>query len=53
VVWNGCGKPAQILPFSPDDIGAPTGINNHGQIIGFARWTTKKTEGLTWTLSQT
>jgi hypothetical protein len=51
VVWDGCGKPAQILPFDPDDIGAPTGINNHGQIIGFASWTTHGTEGLTWTLS--
>jgi uncharacterized membrane protein len=53
MVWNGCGNPAQILPFGPDDIGAPTGINNHGQIVGVASWTTRKTEGLTWTLSQT
>jgi uncharacterized membrane protein len=44
VVWDGCGKPAQILPFDPDDIGAPTGINNHGQIVGSSS---------TWTLSQT
>jgi uncharacterized membrane protein len=44
VVWDGCGKPAQILPFDPDDIGAPTGINNHGQIVG---------SSFTWALSQT
>jgi hypothetical protein len=34
-------------------MGAPIGINSHSQINGFATWTTRKTEGLTWNLSRT